>query len=413
MKAGFGRCVITPQKPMLMAGFDRRTEPSDGILDELYVSVLLLKDNADMPFAFCSFDLLGVDSQLCQLVRTAVNNKIGLCEECIWISATHTHSAPSHIYWGRDSYDPTYVSHIVSCAAEAAEAAMIDLQPCEAQIAYPYVVGVASLRNQGRSGASYPMPLYVTKLIRQNDSLSFCLFSCHPTVLDEKNRRYCKDIPGAAAMRLPEEQHCLFFNGACADLSTRFTRTASNYEELLRIGGIMGDAIAMASYEAAPDFGVRIGTSQEDIFLSRGASLDGAERLSLLTALREIHEACDDPQMRREYDSRIAVLERDSVAAEKDRKIRIAALDFGPFMLASLPFEVDSKDGCELECLLTAEAQKPVYLLCYTGGYDGYLPSGKPLSVNSSYEDFASRYLPESRRQVWESAKQCVRNAKI
>ena len=82
-------------------------------------------------------------------------------------------------------------------------------------------------------------------------------------------------------------------------------------------------------------------------------------------------------------------------------------------MYASLPFEVDSKDGDELQSILTQAAGKPVYLLCYTGGYDGYLPSGKPLSADSSYEDFASRYFPQSRGQVWESAKKCVLNAKI
>ena len=79
----------------------------------------------------------------------------------------------------------------------------------------------------------------------------------------------------------------------------------------------------------------------------------------------------------------------------------------------SLPFEVDNKDGNELQYLLSDVAGKPVYLVCYTGGYDGYLPSGKPLSIDSSYEDIASRYLPQSRGQVWESAKKCVLNAKI
>ena len=63
MRAGFGRMTITPHKPMKMAGFDRRKDPSSGILDELYVSVLLMQDEQDAYFAFCSFDVLGVDSR--------------------------------------------------------------------------------------------------------------------------------------------------------------------------------------------------------------------------------------------------------------------------------------------------------------------------------------------------------------
>lgn len=56
-------------------------------------------------------------------------------------------------------------------------------------------------------------------------------------------------------------------------------------------------------------------------------------------------------------------------------------------------------------------ASKPVYAVCYTGGYDGYLPSGAPLSEESSYEDIASRYGAEARELILECAKQCVLQA--
>lgn len=397
---------------MPMAGFDRRKDPSDGILDELFVSVLALEDGEGKCFLACSFDLLGVDSQLCAKVRDAVCGACPVTEDRIWVSSTHTHSGPSGIYHGGATYDADYVAHVCAQAAVAATAALADLAEATPQFAKTHAVGVSSLRNMGREGAEFPMPLYITRFDRATDTLAFCIFVCHPTVLDEKNTKYSKDIPGAAAAILPENASCLFWNAACADLSTRFTRRASDYAELQRIGGIMGEAIRDASYETMAEFGKRITTAQQDIFLSRAASLDGEARNELLDALRKKAAECTDPQALREYDSRIAVLERVSVAAEKNRRIRVASVDFGPFALLSLPFEVDHKDGDEIEAILTEIAQKPVYLLCYTGGYDGYLPSGKPLSVDSSYEDIASRYLPESREQVWECAKQCVMQAK-
>ena len=413
MIAGFGRADITPAKPMYMAGFDRRKDPSTGILDPLYVSVLLLKDEQGQPFVFCSFDVLGVDSHLCEQVRTVIAKTVKMDAKRIWVSSTHTHSAPSHIFYGGSSYDPDFVASLLSKTEEATKAAIADLAPYAPYVAETHAVGVASLRNQGREGADFPMPVYVTKLCRKDDSLSFALFACHPTVLDEKNTLYSKDIPGAAAKKLPKNQPCIFHNGACADLSTRFTRNASTPEELKRLGGILGTAIADAPYSPGSTFGATISCAEEDIYLCRSASLDGEERTNLLNALREKIETCEDPQMRREYDSRMAVLERASVGAEKDRKIHVAAVDFGPFIYISLPFEVDNRDGNELQLSLSEAAGKPVYLVCYTGGYDGYLPSGKPLSIDSSYEDIASRYLPQSRGQVWESAKKCVLNAKI
>ncbi len=413
MRAGFGRADITPHKPMKMAGFDRRKDPSTGILDELYVSVLMLQDEEGGSFAFCSFDVLGVDSVLCGQVRQTLSSTLSLQEERIWVSSTHTHSAPSHIFYGMESYDPEYIAFLLGKTAEAGQQALGDLAPYAPYVAQTHAVGVASLRNKGRAGADFPMPVHVTKLCRKEDSLSFCLFACHPTVLDERNTLYSKDIPGAAAKKLPKNQPCIFHNGACADLSTRFTRTASDAKELARLGGILGNAVANAPFSPGTTFGAVISCAEEDIYLSRSAGLDGEERNDLLRALREKMDTCEDGQMKREYDSRIAVLERAVAAAEKDRRIHVAAVDFGPFIYVSLPFEVDNRDGNELQSMLSDVAGKPVYLLCYTGGYDGYLPSGKPLSIDSSYEDIASRYLPQSRRQVWESAKKCVLNAKL
>ena len=88
--------------------------------------------------------------------------------------------------------------------------------------------------------------------------------------------------------------------------------------------------------------------------------------------------------------------------------IRIGAVNFGKYIFLGVPFEVDYADGLQLEQSLSQIAGQDVHLVCYTFGYDGYLPSGAPLSAESSYEDIASRYLPESRQQVWECAKQCV-----
>ena len=88
--------------------------------------------------------------------------------------------------------------------------------------------------------------------------------------------------------------------------------------------------------------------------------------------------------------------------------IRIGAVNFGNCIWVGVPFEVDYADGLDLEHTLSQIAGVDVRLVCYTFGYDGYLPSGAPLSAESSYEDIASRYLPESRGQVWECAKQCV-----
>ena len=405
MRAGFARQDITPDKSMHMAGFDRRKDSSTGTLDPLNVCVLAMEDNRGNPFLMCVFDLLGTDSALCTHIRETIASRCGIAPERIWVGATHTHSAPTGHFSGNQSYDKNYVNYLTVQAVAAAAAAMESMEPVTATGAMVQATGIASLRNRGREGSEFPMSLPLC-FLGQN---VLARISCHPTVLDEKNLHYSRDLPGQLRDGLAPEKNCLVVNGPCADLSTRFTRRESSPEELKRLGAILTDAVLTAQPESLKDFGEDIRTAEQVVYLSRSASLSGELRENILAALRQKAVACTDPQALREYDSRIAVLERSAVGAEKNRMIRIGAVNFGTSILVGVPFEVDYADGLNLEQTLSEIAGKPVHLVCYTFGYDGYLPSGAPLSAESSYEDIASRYLPESRGQVWECAKECVR----
>ena len=408
MRAGFGRCNITPDKSMGMAGFDRRKDPSNGTLDPLDVCVLAFEDTKGAHFVMCVFDLLGTDSTLCVRVKEAVSARLGIDPVRIWVGATHTHSAPTGHFSGGQTYTEDYVNFLIAQAAAAAEAAVDDLQPVTPASALTQVTGVASLRNRGREGSEFPMSLPLVFLEGREAPPVLTRISCHPTVLDEKNLLYSRDLPGQLRDGLAPDYRGLVLNGPCADLSTRFTRCASSPEELARLGQKLIDAARAAQPKDDPAFGTDIRTAEQVVYLSRSASLSGELRESILAALRQKIAECTDPQALREYDSRLAVLERAAVGAEKNRMIRIGAVNFGTCIFVGVPFEVDYADGLDLERTLSSVAGKTVHLICYSFGYDGYLPSGAPLSAESSYEDIASRYLPESRAQVWESAKQCV-----
>ena len=408
MRAGFARRDITPERSMAMAGFDRRKAPSIGTLDSLEVCVLALADQRSAPFLMCVFDLLGTDSSLCTHIREAIASRLEIAPERIWVGATHTHSAPTGHFSGNQSYDKSYVNHLTAQAVSAAEEAMSGTQQATAAGALAQATGVASLRNRGREGSEFPMPLPLVFLENGDKPLVLARISCHPTVLDERNLLYSRDLPGQLRDGMEPNRNCLVVNGPCADLSTRFTRHASDPEELMRLGRMLTEAVLAAQPQQLPGFGSDIRTAEKVVYLSRSASLSGELRENILTALRQKAAACTDPQALREYDSRIAVLERSAVAAEKNRMIRIGAVNLGGCILVGVPFEVDYADGLELEQTLSQIAGLDVHLVCYTFGYDGYLPSGAPLSAESSYEDIASRYLPESRGQVWECAKQCV-----
>ena len=120
MKAGSAHRNITPESFLHMAGFDRRKDPANGTLDALQVSALALQDEQGDALVLLGFDLLGLNTALCDAVRAASAAACGLAPEAIWVSATHTHSAPSLAYPTDDAVIAAYIETLLRLAAEAA-----------------------------------------------------------------------------------------------------------------------------------------------------------------------------------------------------------------------------------------------------------------------------------------------------
>jgi len=403
MKAGFARLPITPDKPMTLAGFDRRTAPATGALEDLYVSALALEDDGGEQFSLCSFDLLGADRALCKGVREALSPI--LPPERIWVCATHTHSAPRGAFSGGISQDNAYISSIINICKAAAFTAFKGLSTVSVHYGEGTVAGVASLRDVPRAQADFQMPLRVLQLKGENLSLPIVRFACHPTVLSENNLRYARDLPGSS-----EDAPTLWLNGPCADLSTRFTRKESSPAEVQRMGKLMKAGLAAVVLQPAPDFGKTIRVCEQTLDLPYGSALRGEARQTLLQQLLEQAEACADDAARRELDSCIAVLQREERDLPDSRRVTVAACDLGSHMLLALPFEVSWQDGLQLEQAAAKLCQKPALLVCYCGGYDGYLPHE---TAGIRYQDLASGFLPQAREMVWQNTLNCVENTQL
>ncbi len=399
LKTGFAKRPITPQKSMTLAGFDRRTLPAQGTLDELYVTVLALQNGEEAPFLLCSFDLLGTDRTLCEKVRQA----LPLPPERVWVCATHTHGAPRGAFSGGISEEDAYITYLIHSCKAAALAAMNDLLPTKAFWGETTVEGVASLRDVPRTQAAYAMPLLSLRLKRENDTLHWLQFQCHPTVLDESNLCYSRDLPGGIA-----GENTIFTNGACADLSTRFTRMESSAKERDRLGLLIKSAWNEMEYQEDIGFGERIRPIARELVLPYGNGVRGDQRLGLLEELRQKAADCTDKAALRELDACIAVLERGDRVLPQTRTVTVAACDLGSRLLLALPFEVAQADGAQLEREAAALCEKPAYLICYCGGYDGYLPHAQ---TGVNYQDLATGYLPEARKQIWQGVLDCAASA--
>ncbi|MGO9196550.1 MAG: hypothetical protein ACLQK4_05420 [Acidimicrobiales bacterium] len=98
MLAGFGRAIITPETPVMLAGFGDRREPTTEVHDELEVRTLYLADSSGRA-AVCLVvcDLLGMSPSFALPVRSSVALDLGIPLAAVLTASTHTHSGPSCI----------------------------------------------------------------------------------------------------------------------------------------------------------------------------------------------------------------------------------------------------------------------------------------------------------------------------
>ena len=121
--------------------------------------------------------------------------------------------------------------------------------------------------------------------------------------------------------------------------------------------------------------------------------------------LQEKAAICTDRAALRELDACIAVLERGERVLPQSRSVTISACNLGSRLLLALPFEVAQKDGLRLEQEASALCGRPAHLVCYCGGYDGYLPH-EHMGIN--YQDLATGYPPEARKMIWNAVLDCA-----
>ncbi len=125
--AGFGSAVITPELPVMLAGFGDRTEPATEVHDDLEVRALYLGDDDGTPrLCLLVCDLLGLSPAYATPPRVAVAGDLELPRAAVLTAATHTHSGPSCIAGSEAIGWPIPAGYreilVAACRAAAAQA---------------------------------------------------------------------------------------------------------------------------------------------------------------------------------------------------------------------------------------------------------------------------------------------------
>jgi neutral ceramidase len=255
--AGVARVDITPERSLWMAGFARRSRPSQGVALPLHAKALVLRHGRAQPVVLVTVDLLGVTAQMTDPVASEVRRLHGVERADLLFNASHTHCGPVIDEQLSVAYDLTpsqwddiraYTARLKDTLVTLVGQALANLKP----VRIGYGRGQASFAANRRVAFTPDGPvdhdvpvLRVDGAGREPLAIVFG-YACHNTTLQDTFVRYHGDYAGVAQSIL-EARHtgttALFVAGCGADANPKPRGTI----ELVQAhGAALADAVERA-----------------------------------------------------------------------------------------------------------------------------------------------------------------------
>ena len=252
MKIGFSVTDITPPPGIPLGGY-AGCRPCAEAHDSLHCKAVVLEQEG-LRYALLAMDLLCVDEAL--YLRLADHlAELGITADRLLACAIHTHAAPQGVVPGEgplaavncNEYEQSpqfraYIDHVTAQAAAACRDAASRLEPFLIRTAKGATPPLGSERHSGKEPGGD-----LTVLQCRTESgrlLTLYNFPCHPTVLGADNLQPSADFTAGIEGHL--SGMAVFLNGAAGDISTRFTRRESSFDECARMGRLAAEHILAA-----------------------------------------------------------------------------------------------------------------------------------------------------------------------
>lgn len=239
-KAGIAKAVITPTKPVWLAGYGVK-RPPDGKLHDLWMKALAIEDDAGRKAVLVTSDFQGIPKSMSDQVFERLRQTLGLERQQVLLTFSHNHCGPR---LGDDlvDYYPVeaeqvdlvneYTKEMIARMVAMVGEALGKLAPSRLRWGQGKATFAVNRRNNieadvpARLAAGRPLAgpvdhavpvMTVTRLDGRLDAIVFG-YACHPTTLNFFT--WCGDYPGFAQLEL-ETNHpgatALFVNTCGGD----------------------------------------------------------------------------------------------------------------------------------------------------------------------------------------------------
>lgn len=242
-----------------MAGYGMRTQKSEGVLDDLKCTAVVLEIDGEK-FVMCDLELIMIPPEIVAEVKERLKKEFGVQPEMVTIAVTHTHSGPEirsdrlpmfdektdESFWIR--YQSFLKETIFATVADCFEKGLAEVEPCYRTVEIEGLYG-------NRNGVGKPEDKDVSLIVFKNTEgvqAAIVNISCHPTVLGAMNLLISSDLLGYISRGVKDQLgvYPLMMQGASGDMSNRNFRQGHDAVELARTGeGILEQLFASQTLE--------------------------------------------------------------------------------------------------------------------------------------------------------------------
>lgn len=400
---------VTPCNSGPLAGYIARNGArATGTLDPLESTVVLI-DDGSTHVCLVTLDAVAVTAeltnQIAAAIRSALDEKLS-----VHVAASHTHSGPAH--WlgtfapghiaeldneARNDLVQRLVSIAITAAKRRERAASIGWSE-------PVIEGLAATR----SVRSDSTPITAGVLVVDNEDderIVLVDVPCHATVLGPDSLQWSADWPGALRRSLRRQwpgAEIAFLNGACGDLSTRFTRREATAAEADRLGRLAALSILASTPHTQPP-SVSLDLFDAHIVLPRREVDEAAAQQHLDETERA---GAADPIARSLADGakvELAVA-RASVGKSDEISVPVTVLQMGGTTWLMTPLELFSSTADALSRRIPR-----LRLIGCVDDYLGYLPDAAAFDA-ATYEARTALFGPDAETQFQDRVQGILQN---
>lgn len=234
---GFDKQCITPNLPTPLRGYAGVRIASE-VHDDLYARCLGMEQDGTR-YLFVQCDLIGVDDSVLNAVFDKIED-LEIKKEHFTIVATHTHAGPGGtVDTSKEPFsnlqdifgkpNPAYLEFLAEKISAAAHNCFSDLKPAVLSVARGNIENVGTERHDPTLPGDTSLLVF---LFQRTDGKTLLLYNyaCHPTVTGPENVMITADFPYAVERDLDYDL-VMFVNSNAGDISTRFTRQSSGFEQ--------------------------------------------------------------------------------------------------------------------------------------------------------------------------------------